>query len=228
MKNRDVRARKSGSCLRFIPSMDAISSHSGVRVLPMTRADHLDPGLVASYLEDVCDAEERSRVEAHLAECTDCCKELIALEETIRTLPSRRGGRFVIPLVALGAAAALAGLIILRPSDHPVELPEGPTIVQRSQPAERSTIAIIGPESGAVVGAGEVVLRWVPVEPDARYLVTVTTSAGDSVWTLMTPDSAAAIPVALEPGGEYLWYVDALLPGGGTATSGIQHFQVPE
>jgi anti-sigma factor RsiW len=208
--------------------MDAIGSHTGVTVLRMTRADHLDPGLVASYLENVCDAEQRARVEAHLAECTDCCEELIALEETIRTLPTRRKGRNVIPLVALGAAAALAGLIVLRPSDNPVELPAGTPIVQRSQPEERSLIAVLGPESGAVVEAGEVVLRWALVEPDARYLVTVTTSEGDSVWALMTPDSAAAIPVALDPGGEYLWYVDALLPGGGTATSGIHHFRVSQ
>jgi anti-sigma factor RsiW len=183
---------------------------------------------VASYLEDVCDAEERSRVEAHLAECTDCCEELIALEETIRTLPSRHRGRFVIPLVVLGAAAALAGLIVFRPSDNPVELPAGTAIVQRSQPEERSLIAVLSPESGAVVEAGEVILRWAPVETDARYLVTVTTSDGDSVWALMTPDSAAAIPVALNPGGEYLWYVDALLPGGETATSGIHHFRVSQ
>ncbi|HYO45676.1 MAG TPA: zf-HC2 domain-containing protein [Gemmatimonadota bacterium] len=193
----------------------------------MTHADHLESGLMAAYLENVCEGEERSRVEAHLAECTDCCRELVALDQTIRTLANRRRGRVVIPLVALGAAAALAGLIVLRPSDTPEGLPEGNPIVQRSQPEERSSIAILGPESGAVVEASEVVLRWASIEPDARYLVTVTTSDGDSVWALMTPDSAAAIPVALDPGGEYLWYVDALLPGGGTATSGIQHFRVP-
>lgn len=228
MKNPDVRAQKGGVQLRFILPMDATPSHTCARVLPVTREDHLDAGLAASYLEDVCDAEERSRVEGHLAECTECCEELIALEETIRTLPTRRKDRYVIPLVALGAAAALAGLIVLRPSDNPVGLPAESSIVQRSQPGERSSIAILGPESGAVVEAGEVILRWAPVEPDARYLVTVTTSDGDSVWALMTPDSAAAIPVALDPGGEYLWYVDALLPGGGTATSGIHHFRVPQ
>lgn len=194
----------------------------------MTHADHLDPGLIASYLENACHGEERSRVEDHLAECTDCCEELVALEQTIRTLPRRRRGRVVIPLVALGAAAALAGLIVLRPSDTSVEPPEGTPIVQRSQPEARSSIAILEPESGAVVEAGEVVLRWAPIEPDARYLVTVTTSDGDSVWALMTPDSAAAIPVALDPGGEYLWYVDALLPNGETATSGIHHFRIPQ
>lgn len=207
--------------------MDATFSHTVVRAFPMTHADHLDPGLVASYLENVCETEERARVEAHLAECTDCCRELVALDQTIRTLASRRRGRVVIPLVALGAAAALAGLIVLRPSDKPDGLSGDTPIVQRSQPEERSSIAILGPESGAVVEAGEVVLRWAPIEPDARYLVTVTTSDGDSVWALMTPDSAAAIPVALDPGGEYLWYVDALLPGGGTATSDIHHFRVP-
>ena len=195
----------------------------------MTPSDHLDPGLMAAYLENACEGEERPRVEAHLAECTECCQELVDLDQTIRTMPSRPRGRVAIPLAALGVAAALVGLFVLRPSEDPRVLPDGsPPIVQRSQPEERTSIAILEPESGAAVQAGEVVLRWAPVEPEARYLVNVTTSDGDSVWALMTPDSAAAIPVALDPGGEYLWYVDALLPGGGTATSGIQHFQVPE
>jgi hypothetical protein len=189
--------------------------------------EHLDPDLVASYLENTCDGEERARVEAHLAECSDCSREIAALDETIRTLPGLGRGRMAIPLVALGVAAAIAGLIVLRPSDVPEEIPAGPPIVQRSQPEERSSIEILAPATGAVVDAGEVILRWAPIEPDARYLVTVTSSDGDSVWALMTADSAAAIPVALDAGGEYLWYVDALLPNGGTASSGIHHFQVP-
>ncbi|HET6363066.1 MAG TPA: zf-HC2 domain-containing protein [Gemmatimonadota bacterium] len=194
----------------------------------MTHTEHLDPGQTASYLENACEGEERSRIEAHLAECTECCRELVDLDQTIRTMPTRARGRTVIPLIVVGAAAALVGLYVLQPSETAQVVPEDAPIVQRSQPEERSGIAILGPEAGAVVDAGEVVLRWAPVEPDARYLVTVTTSDGDSVWALMTPDSAAAIPVALEAGGEYLWYVDALLPDGGTATSGIRHFRVPE
>ena len=208
--------------------MDATVSHTAILGFPMTHADHLDPRLIAAYLENVCEGEERSRVEAHLAECTECCEELVALDETIRTLPARRRGRVFLPLFALGAAAALVGLIVFRTTDRTEAPSGGSPIVQRSQPEERSSIAILEPESGAVVEAGEVVLRWAPIEPDARYLVTVTTSAGDSILALMTPDSAAAIPVTLDPGGEYLWYVDALLPGGGTATSGIHHFRVPQ
>ena len=207
--------------------MDATVFPIGLRAVRMTPSDHLDSGLMACYLENACEGEERDRIEAHLAECTECCQELVDLDQTIRTMPARTRGRVAIPLVVLGAAAALAGLYVLRSDDTGRVLPEGPPIVQRSQPEDRTTIGIIGPESGAVVEAGEVVLRWEPLEPDARYLVTVTTADGDSVWALMTPDSAAAIPVALEPGGEYLWYVDALLPGGEAAASEIHHFQVP-
>jgi anti-sigma factor RsiW len=196
-------------------------------VTPMTRVEHLDAGSMAAYLEGTCDPEDRSRIEAHLAECSQCCGELVALDQTIRTLPSRKRGRIVLPLLALGAAAAIGAFIVLRPGDRPAELPAGsPPIVQRSRPEALTSIAIVEPASGASVEAGEVVLRWTPVEPEARYLVTVTTSEGDSVWALLTPESAAAIPVALDPGGEYLWYVDALLPGGGTASSGVHHFRV--
>jgi hypothetical protein len=76
------------------------------------------------------------------------------------------------------------------------------------------------------VEARDVILRWAPIEPDARYLLTVTTAEGDSVWELMTADTSAAVPIALEPGGEYLWYVDALLPDGSSASSGVHHFRV--
>ena len=224
----DVHSVQITSMAAFHTVMETVVAHTLIRVFPVTRSEHLDPGLIASYLENVCEADERSLVEAHLAECTDCCEELVALDETIRTLPARRRGRVIIPLVALGAAAALAGLILFRPSDQRTGLSDATPIVQRSQPEERSSIAILGPEPGAVVVAREIVLRWAPIDPDARYLITVTTSDGDSVWALMTPDTAAAIPVALDPGGEYLWYVDALLPGGGTATSDIAHFRVSQ
>ena len=205
-----------------------VLSHTPIRVVPVTESDHLGPQLMASYLENACEANARSQVEAHLAECTDCCEELVALDETIRTLPTRRRGRLLLPLVAMGAAALLAGLIVFRPSDQRTGPSNATPIVQRSQPEERSSIAILRPESGAVVEAREIVLRWAPIEPEARYLITVTTSEGDSVWALMTPDTEAAISVALDPGGEYLWYVDALLPGGGTATSDIAHFRVSQ
>jgi len=197
-------------------------------VVPMTRIEHLDAALVAAYLENSCGAEERRRIEEHLADCAECTAELVGLDDTIRTLATRKRRRMAIPLVALGAAAGIGALILLRPPEAPSPLPlDAPPIVQRSRPETRSSIEILEPTPGATVEAGDVVLRWAPIEAEARYLVTVTTSDGDSVWALLTPDSAAAIPVPLDPGREYLWYVDALLPGGNTASSGVHDFQVP-
>ena len=92
-------------------------------VIPMTRVEHLDPGSMAAYLEGRCDSEDRSRIEAHLAECSECCGELVALDQTIRTLPSRKRGRTVLPLLALGAAAAIGAFIVLRPGDRPAAHP---------------------------------------------------------------------------------------------------------
>ena len=199
-----------------------------VLVGPMTRIEHLDAALVAAYLENSCGPEERRRIEEHLADCAECTAELVGLDDTIRTLAAQKRRRMAIPLVALGAAAGIGVLLVQRTPDGPSTLPlDAPPIVQRSRPEARSPIEILQPTPGATVDAGEVVLRWAPIEAEARYLVTVTTSDGDSVWALLTPDSAAAIPVLLDPGGEYLWYVDALLPGGNTASSGVHHFQVP-
>lgn len=223
-EDRDVNARSSS---RSIWTMD-MALPRPVLVVPMTRIEHLDAALVAAYLENACGVEERRRVEEHLADCAECTAELVGLDDTIRALSTRRRGRVAIPLVALGAAAGIGALIVLRPSDGPAPLPsEAPPIVQRSLPDIRSSIEILEPAPGAIVEEGEVVLRWAPIEVEARYLVTLTTSDGDSVWALLTPDAAAAIPVPLDPGGEYLWYVDALLPGGNTASSGVHHFQVP-
>ncbi|HUE95411.1 MAG TPA: zf-HC2 domain-containing protein [Longimicrobiaceae bacterium] len=208
--------------------MDTALPHL-VLVVPMRRVEHLDAALVAAYLENACEVEERRRVEEHLAACAECTAELVGLDDTIRALSTRKRGRVAIPLVAFGVAAGIGALIVLRPPDVPAPLPsEVPPIVQRSRPEARSSIEVLEPAPGAIVAEGEVVLRWAPIEVEARYLVTVTTSDGDSVWALLTPDSAAAIPVPLDPGGEYLWYVDALLPGGSTASSGVHHFQVPQ
>jgi hypothetical protein len=207
--------------------MDATTLHTTFWTFPMTRSAHLDAGMMAAYLERTCDDMERSRIEAHLAECTDCCEELVAVDETLRTLPGKRRSRVAIPIVGLAAAAALVGLLVFRPSEEGPGRSSGePPILQRSQPEARPTIAIRAPETGAVVEARDVSLRWAPIEPDARYLLTVTTAEGDSVWELMTADTSAAVPIALEPGGEYLWYVDALLPDGSSASSGVHHFRV--
>lgn len=214
--------------MRFIRSMDATTFHTTFWMVPMTHAEHLDAGRMAAYLERACDAAERSRIEAHLAECADCCQELVAVDETLRTYPGGRRGRVTIPIVALAAAAVLAVLIVFRPSGEggPGQSTVQAPILQRSEPEKRTSIAIRGPEAGEVVEARDVILRWAFLEPDARYLVTVTTADGDSVWAIMTADTSSQIPIDLEAGGEYLWYVDALLPDGSSASSGIHHFRV--
>ena len=58
--------------------------------------------------------------------------------------------------------------------------------------------------------------------------VTVADAGGDPVWRTETRDTAVVLPpdVSLEPGARYVWFVDALLPDGGSATSGVHRFEI--
>lgn len=72
---------------------------------------HLDAGSVAAYLDKRLSPAETAAVEAHLAECKTCRKEIVQLESIVR--PRRRGRRFYV--AALAAASAAALLLIALP-----------------------------------------------------------------------------------------------------------------
>jgi hypothetical protein len=193
----------------------------------MIDTEHLDADLVAAYLDGDLPDGERESVQAHLSECDECCDELTAIDDTLR---STRGGRslrrYAVPAVA--AAAVLVAVFVARPwLEEPSTQGLEPGVIERTSPDIVSTrIESLSPVQGAVVDLEDLRLQWRSAGEGARYQITVTTTQGDSVWVSVVPDTVAPVPIGLvEPDREYLWYVDALLPNGGTASTGISHFR---
>lgn len=71
---------------------------------------HLDASTVASYVEKRLSPAETAAVEAHLAECESCRKEIVQLDGILRPRPRSRR-----VIVATFAAAAAALLLIVVP-----------------------------------------------------------------------------------------------------------------
>ena len=88
------------------------------------------------------------------------------------------------------------------------------------------TFGSIGPTDGARVGPDGVLFLWHSAGDAAHYRITLTDEQGDVAWALRTSDTAVALPseVRLERGRTFYWYVDALLDGARSATTGVRGF----
>ena len=160
-------------------------------------------------------------MEMHLADCEECRDEIAEV-----TALARRSARSRWWYIMLPAAAAAAILLL-------VGLPS--RIGERREPTLRtavgegvSTITVVTPVTGDSVRLDGFELTWRSFAPDAQYNVRLTTAEGTEVWRTSTKDTSATPPsnVGLLPGMTYFWYVDALLPDGSTATTGIRRFTV--
>ena len=188
---------------------------------------HVDGERIAAYLDGKLAPEEHPRVEAHLADCDACRTELLAVT---RILESQRRQRRLYTLGPVAAAAAIVGLVLFLPfrSERTGES-RGDAGVERSVAAEgTAVVATVAPSETAAVSASELVFTWRSSGPDAFYRLTVIDETGDEIWTDETADSVLFLPpgVAMEPGGRYFWYVDALLSDGSSATTGMHQFMI--
>jgi hypothetical protein len=147
----------------------------------------VDGEQIAAYLDRKLAAVERSEIEVHLADCTECRTELLSVT---RIEDTRR--------------AADVGT-------------EG---IQQ--------IDILTPSQGMTVRRADLSFGWLSVGEDVLYSLAVLDTAGNEVWTGNTTDSILLLPgaVALAQGVNYFWYVDALLPDGRSATTGIHQFRI--
>lgn len=202
----------------------------------MSRDGHLDSREIARYLDDELDAEERARLEEHLAGCPDC---RAALREAWGARSWWRRRRWSHVAIPVGVAAAAALLFVALPFEEAGDssVPSGgspaPSSVERAPGPAGGGVArfpVRRPAEGATVSdASEgVVLVWAPLPGEVTYEVTLTGEDGTPMWTATTRDTVTRVPadVGLEPGGLYLWYVDALLADGRSATTGTRSFEV--
>ena len=181
---------------------------------------HLEAGLVAAYVDGRAGSADAAKVEAHLAECGDCRREVIE----VRRLVVGGTRRWRWPAVAVLAAAAVL-LLVVGPQGGP-HAPVGPST--RGGGTESPAPAILAPVDGATLPASAARFVWHSVSGAAAYRLTLTDERGDVVWTTESTDTSVAPPptIRLFSGRSYYWSVDVLLRDGRSATTGFRGFRI--
>jgi hypothetical protein len=185
-------------------------------------ADHLTPEDIAAYLNQAVSTSERRSIEQHLVQCEACRKDLVDGTEVD---PRRRA----IPWVAWGvpaAAAAVLAIMILGPTERAgVDRTDVP-LLRREQVEGTARFDAVSPADGARLARDTLVFRWRSEGVEVHYLLTLTDESGDVVWSGQTSDTTLTLPrdVAVTPGRSYFWYVDALLEGARSSTTGVLEF----
>lgn len=187
---------------------------------------HLGAEQVAAYAEGRLPHEHRGEVEAHLAECASCRREVTEVVRFMqREARKGRPWKLAIPLAA-AAAVVLAAVFALPERDEMGGDPvfrNGPEAASEDVPA----LEIVSPGEGAPTGEDPLVFSWRSAGRDAMYRLVLADETGDPIWERSTADTSLALPgdVRLEPGRPYFWYVDALMADGRSATSGVRELR---
>jgi Putative zinc-finger len=186
-------------------------------------------GLVERYVSGRLNGAALAELEAHLLTCSACREEvrigmIVRAEMTAPVARARpRALRRRTSWVALGLAAAAAlVLVVARPTAHDESL--RPAF--RGRDEGTPVIGGVSPAADALVSPASLTFVWRSTGPSAQYRLTVTNERGDVVWAHVASDTVRRLPahVRLHSGQSYFWYVDALLPDGGSATSRAQRF----
>ncbi len=187
-------------------------------------SQHLRPELIAAYLAQEASADERQAVQRHLLTCRDCRRDVAEASE-LGTGRKRR--RWIAVSIPAAAAAAVAVAILVPAERAGVDSSDRP-VMRREQAVGIKLFAAVTPAEGAAVGSDTLVFRWRSEGSGTHYLLTLTDANGDVVWTEGTSDTTLVLPrdVGLKSGGRYFWYVDALLEGARSSTTGVLEFQV--
>ncbi len=171
-------------------------------VTPGHNVRHLESGEIAAYLDRRLAPADRSRVEAHAAECDQCRRELVEAARLLRTQPQRR--TWYVPASAVAAAAVVYLLLW----SGPVPGPAGSA--EYREPAITTSVApaVVAPRG---VAASVRALVWTAVPRADRYRLTLFDDTGALVWETQTTDTLVPLPesIRLNPGATYLWKVEA-------------------
>lgn len=180
---------------------------------PAAVSEHPGPEEVAAYLSGGLGTEAREGMEAHLAQCRACRRQVTSAQALLRSRP--RPMRWVVAAAAAAVAIALVGPWSLGGGRK-----TGPSEdIERARPAgTEAGIVAVRPADGDTVAATDVVFTWRARAQDLLYRLSVTDGRGQTVWTADTRDTSIVVPpnVRLIPGTRYYWYVDG---GGATAAS---------
>lgn len=185
---------------------------------------HPSTETLSGYLDGMLSREQARIVEEHLDRCPACRSDLQAVTSVLRSRRRTKWVRLGLPSAAVAAAVLL---VLARGREASLE-----PVLRDTQPiaADAGRFEAVFPGSTIPVPIDSVVFRWRSASPDrgTLYRLTLTDERGDVLWTTETRDTTA-VPEGtgrLSSGLRYLWYVDALLPGAVTATTGIRDFRI--
>jgi anti-sigma factor RsiW len=194
---------------------------------PVAVQVHLNSEELAAYLDRRLPADERHRVEAHLAQCAECRSEVVEVTRVLQSRPRERHWyrrRWMIGAAA--AAVLLFGLFGPLSDSGPPRTDTFRAPDRLADVNREGSVVALSPAAGTVVSPNAVVFAWRGAGADVLYRLAVTDAEGKVVWTESTPDTVFNLPrtVALGRGRTYYWYVDALRPDGSSATTGVHRF----
>lgn len=185
---------------------------------------HPSASTLGCYVDGSLTPEERSEVEAHLSHCADC--RLVA-RETVHMLARRRRRQHTLTGIAMAtAAAAVVAALVIFPAQG---TDTGPPLTRDPGSSERAaaTIPVFSPQR-SVSRDAPVDFVWASMGADVRYRLSLSTPGGEAIWGVSSRDTVATLPadVELTAGRSYVWFVDALLADGGSATTGLRRLTV--
>lgn len=192
----------------------------------MRNGPHLGSEELAAYLDNTLSDAECARVKAHLADCDVCREEVVSVSRLLERAPRSR--RRLIAFSSVAAVAALALFLVRASPDSSsltTEAVRGRNTPLASEGMSRvRAIAPIGPQATL----DNILFVWHRPAPGTTYRFTLTDERGVKIWVGSTNDTTLVIPkqFALVSKQTYNWFVDALLPDGSSATTGITSFQV--
>jgi Putative zinc-finger len=187
---------------------------------------HPDTEDIAAYLNRSLPSAAHSDLEAHLASCRSCRREVISARRLVQAASLRSRWPMIVPAaVAALLALTLAGRAVLVPTVHRPGV-RGPAAAAGTEKVP--TIPAFSPPEGRSVPVGTVRFTWGGQLDQPLYRLTLTDGSGKALWVRDTGDTTLAVlaDVALAPGRTYFWYVDALDANGEALTTGTRRFVI--
>jgi|tagenome__1003787_1003787.scaffolds.fasta_scaffold20922382_2 hypothetical protein len=187
---------------------------------------HPDTEDIAAYLNRSLSSAAHSDLEAHLASCRSCRREVISARRLVQAASLRSRWPMIVPAaVAALLALTLAGRAVLVPTVHHTGV-RGPAAAASTEKVP--TIPAFSPLESQSVPAGTVRFTWGGQLDRPLFRLTLTDGSGKALWVRDTGDTTLAVPadVALAPGRTYFWYVDALDANGEALTTGTRRFVI--